>query len=132
MSKKYLISCDLDESLLRSDKTISWRTKRYIRRFIKNGNIFMMNTGRPYQSAMHFYKMLKLKNMPIIGLNGTHVAFIGDNYNLVDYIPFGFNKDLFKDFINEVKDYLVGAHVEDIKESLNQFAANANLPFSLT
>ena len=67
--------------------------------------------------------------MPIVGLNGTHVAFIGDNYNLVDYIPFGFDKNLFKDFIEEVKEYLVGAHVEDIKE--HYLLKGGHIPFWL-
>lgn len=116
MRNMYLLSCDLDESLLRKDKTISLRTKLYIRRFIRNGNLFVMNTGRPYQSALHFYKMLKIKNMPIIGLNGTHIAFIGENYNRLKYIPFGFDKKLIQDFLTEVMEYLIGAHIEDINE----------------
>lgn len=114
MQKRYLLSCDLDESLLKKDKTISLRTKLYIRRFVRNGNIFMINTGRPYQSALHFYKMLKLKNMPIVGLNGTHVAFIGEKYDLTDYILFGFDKQLIKEFLEEVMEYLIGAHIENI------------------
>lgn len=114
MKERFLISCDLDESLLKKDKTISLRTRLYIRKLIRHGHIFMINTGRPYQSALHFYKKLKLKNMPIVGLNGTHVAFITSDYKRDSYIPFGLNKELFIDFINEVKDHLVGAHVEDI------------------
>ena len=114
MQKRYLLSCDLDESLLRKDKTISLRTKLYIRKFVRNGNIFMINTGRPYQSAMHFYKMLKIKNMPIIGLNGTHVAFIGNQNNLVNYFQFGFDKQLIKEFLSEIMEYLIGAHIENI------------------
>ena len=116
MRKKYLISCDLDESLLKTNKTISLRTKLYIRKLVKKGHIFMINTGRPYQSALHFYKMLKIKNMPISGLNGTQITFLDENYERVNYIPFGFEQNLFRDFINEVKDYLVGAHVEDINQ----------------
>ncbi len=114
MQKRYLLSCDLDESLLKKDKTISLRTRLYIRKYVRNGNIFMINTGRPYQSALHFYKMLKIKNMPIVGLNGTHVAFIGENYDLINYIQFGFNKQLIKEFLEEIMEYLIGAHIEDI------------------
>ena len=116
MKKRFLISCDLDESLLKKDKTISLRTRLYIRRLIRHGHIFMINTGRPYQSALYFYKMLKLKNMPICGLNGTQITFLNAEYERVKYIPFGFDQNLFKDFINEVKEYLVGAHVEDINQ----------------
>lgn len=116
MRKKYLISCDLDESLLRKDKTISLRTKIFIKRLVKNGHIFIINTGRPYQSALHFYKMLDIQNMPIIGLNGTQVTFVNEKQERVKYFPFGFDQNLFVDFINEVKDYLIGAHVEDINQ----------------
>ena len=40
MQKRYLLSSDLDESLLKKDKTISLRTRLYIRKFVRNGNIF--------------------------------------------------------------------------------------------
>jgi len=116
MQKRYLVSCDLDESLLKSNKTISLRTKLFIRKFVKNGNIFMINTGRPYQSALHFYKMLKIKDMPIVGLNGTQVSYFDSNYERIKYQTFGFSKELFIDFYEEIKEYLVGAHIEDIDE----------------
>ena len=46
---KYIICCDLDDTLLRSDKTISDYTKQKINEICLNGNYFVMNSGRPYQ-----------------------------------------------------------------------------------
>ena len=63
---KYIICCDLDDTLLRSDKTISDYTKQKINEICLNGNYFVMNSGRPYQGMSDFIERLELKVRPLV------------------------------------------------------------------
>ena len=72
---KYIICCDLDDTLLRSDKTISDYTKQKINEICLNGNYFVMNSGRPYQGMSDFIERLELKDMPVSCYNGAAIVF---------------------------------------------------------
>lgn len=68
--EKYLISLDLDGTLLKDDKTISKSTARYLKKLEKQGNLVVLNTGRAPRQIEEYYKFLKI-NSPLIAYNGA-------------------------------------------------------------
>ena len=42
---KYLVACDLDDTLLTKDKKITNKTLRFIKKFTDSGNYFVLCTG---------------------------------------------------------------------------------------
>lgn len=70
--EKYLISLDLDGTLLKDDKTISKKTARYLKRLERKGNLIVLNTGRAPRQIKEYYKFLKI-NSPFIAYNGALV-----------------------------------------------------------
>ena len=97
--KKRLISCDLDETLLTTNKKIPLFTRLYIRHFCKKGNVFVINTGRAYQSAMRFYNALKLKDMLHLVGNDVHNTYlIRKDKGLSDKILGYIGEDRFEEF----------------------------------
>ena len=72
---KYLVACDLDDTLLTKKKKITRKSKKYIKQFVKEGNYFVICTGRPLVSAIRFYNSLKI-NMPMFARLSIHVPQI--------------------------------------------------------
>lgn len=116
--EKLLISCDLDETLLTTNKKISLLSKLYIRWFCKKGNIFVINTGRAYQSATRFYKDLKLKNMPIVAGNGSTIVYLDKDYNVKESIELYFNKETLLDILNDFEPYVLGCNIGDLNNHI--------------
>ena len=106
---KYLVACDLDNTLLTSKKKITRKTIRCIKKFIKDGNYFVMCTGRPLAGSLDFVQKL-CKNkifMPIITSNGGAIYF-PPNYNTnTIYNRIDFN--VFKEFCQKVEPYIICA-----------------------
>jgi HAD superfamily hydrolase (TIGR01484 family) len=71
--KKYLISLDLDGTLLYEWETISKPTLNYIEFLKKQGHQFVIATGRPYRSSVEFHSLLSL-DTPLINYNGGLVT----------------------------------------------------------
>ncbi|WXR61634.1 Cof-type HAD-IIB family hydrolase [Peptostreptococcaceae bacterium AGR-M142] len=67
--KYKLIVTDMDGTLLSSNKTISKRNKETIKCIMDKGYNVAIATGRMYDSAKYFAKVLDL-NLPIIACNG--------------------------------------------------------------
>ena len=106
---KYLVSCDLDDTLLTSKKKITKKTIRYIKKFVKDGHYFIFNTGRPFAGALKFWEVL-CKNkifMPIITSNGGAIYF-PPNYNM-ETIYNRIDFKMFKEFCEKVQDYIICA-----------------------
>ena len=106
---KYLVACDLDDTLLTSKKKITKKTIKFIKKFVKEGNYFVFCTGRPLAGAIHFWELLNKNKicMPIITSNGGaisfHSAFNKDNiYNRIDL-------NLFNDFIAKIQPFIICA-----------------------
>ena len=76
MSLKYkLISCDMDDTLLKKDGTVSRRNLDAIHEFERRGGVFMANTGRMHTSAIRLVKGLcLLKNSPVSALQGAMIS----------------------------------------------------------
>ena len=91
--EKYLISVDLDDTLLTSEKQITQESIEYIRHLVSLGHHFVINTGRPFQGALRFLKTLEIHE-PMIVNNGSAIVYFDDNYeNIIDYHLniFGYN-----------------------------------------
>jgi Cof subfamily protein (haloacid dehalogenase superfamily) len=56
-----LIALDLDDTLLRTDLSISFRTRKAIKRCLAAGINIVLASGRAYKSVYHYAKMLSLQ-----------------------------------------------------------------------
>ncbi|MBC1516642.1 HAD family hydrolase [Listeria immobilis] len=73
MTKKYLICSDIDGTLLRSDQTVSEKTRDLIQTLENDGHIFSISTGRMYRSARAVG--LQVSNSGhVIASNGSYAA----------------------------------------------------------
>lgn len=104
--EKYLISVDLDDTLLTSEKLITKETIEYVQELVKKGHHFIINTGRPHQGAIQFLKMLGIHE-PMIVNNGGAIVYFDDNYEkVIDYHLFPIGIKTFIAFHKRVKPYL--------------------------
>ena len=95
---KYLVFSDLDDTLLTANKEITLESKEYIKEFVKNGNIFCIATGRPFDGAYKFYQALGV-DCPLVCDNGASIYYL-DGKN--KYFPL--DKVVFKEFLGKVHD----------------------------
>ncbi len=68
-----LIITDLDGTLLNDNSELSKKTIATVKKISDKGHIFCISTGRPYRSAIKFYKQLGLKTV-MSTLNGSHIT----------------------------------------------------------
>jgi Cof subfamily protein (haloacid dehalogenase superfamily) len=125
--EKYLISVDLDDTLLTSEKEITSKTKEYIRNLVNKGHYFIINTGRPHQGTKRFVETLNI-NMPIIVNNGGAIVFYDqDNQKITSYHIFPMNVNKLKKLISKTKHMMYSGSVT----SLYKFYSNdfSKLPF---
>ena len=108
---KYLVTCDLDDTLLTSKKKITKKTIRFIKKFVDAGNYFVFCTGRPLAGAINFWQQLSKNKiyMPIITSNGGAVyfppSFNEENiYNRIDL-------EMFKEFMSKIQPFIVCAEM---------------------
>lgn len=77
-----LIVCDMDETLLADNKTITPRTVEAVKRAVKKGVRFSPNTGRGFSSVQGNLETLGLKDVPgqyVISYNGAAIVENKDN-----------------------------------------------------
>lgn len=65
-----LIACDMDDTLLTSEKNITERTRAAINKAIELGKIFLIATGRMFISARPYAESLGL-DVPLVTYNGA-------------------------------------------------------------
>ena len=121
---KYLVACDLDDTLLTKDKKITNKTLRFIKKFTDSGNYFVLCTGRPLVGALQYWEILSKNkiNMPIITSNGGAIYFppsmnINTIYNRIDL-------ERFNEFTKRIQDTIICAetrvdnriYIENTKE----------------
>ncbi|EAC7272409.1 Cof-type HAD-IIB family hydrolase [Listeria monocytogenes] len=75
--EKYLICSDLDGTLLLKNQTISPKTLNLLHQLIEEGHHFAVSTGRMYNSATDFAKLVHPK-ADVIASNGGVVAVSGE------------------------------------------------------
>ena len=93
---KYLVLCDLDDTLLTSNKEISDDSIKFINKFKKFDNIFCIATGRPYQGAYKYYEILG-KDTPFVCDNGCSIYFKNE-----PNVFFGIDLKIFKELIQKI------------------------------
>jgi 5-amino-6-(5-phospho-D-ribitylamino)uracil phosphatase len=74
MIKPYLITLDLDGTLLNHEKQISAHTKHILHKCRGLGHEVMIATGRPFRASESYYQELGLTT-PIVNFNGAHVHY---------------------------------------------------------
>lgn len=128
--KKYLISLDLDGTLLYDWETLSKTTLNYLLAIKKQGHKIVIATGRPYRSSQEFHTLLEL-DTPIINYNGGLVTSRKDpdfeDYSLTVKREFVLDifkntKQYIKNAFAEVKDDIYLLHdTEEIRPLLHHF-----------
>lgn len=95
-TNKYFIALDLDGTLLRSDKTISDKTKQYLKNLSSKGNFISIASGRPINYVKGLYKDLGFQG-PFVAYNGGYIEIPSLNFCETIVI----NKDYIKEFYKE-------------------------------
>ncbi len=101
---KYLISLDLDGTLLNKKAKISFMSKRYLRKLASKGHVIIINTGRPLSGALKFYKSLKILKYPLSIINGASIVTLDTNDQIIHEESVVIDKNTFISFYKEVKD----------------------------
>ncbi len=99
-----LVAIDLDDTLLRTDLTISERTKQAIKASMAQGTLVTFATGRMYRAALPYALDLGL-DLPLITYQGALVKYVDGRE--VYHRPVA--KDIAKEIINLVKP--TGIHI---------------------
>jgi len=128
--EKYLISLDLDGTLLYDWETITKPTLNYLLNLKKDGHKLVIATGRPFRSSERFHKLLEL-DTPILNYNGGLVTSKMDpdfkEYSLTvkkEYVIdiFENTKEYIKNAFAEVKDDIYLLHdTEEIRPLIHFF-----------
>ncbi len=95
-----LIVSDLDGTLLNNKSKLSQETIDAVKKITKAGHLFCISTGRPYRSAVKFYKQLGL-NTVMSCLNGSHITNPTDK----NFLPINltFSKDILRRLVKNKK-----------------------------
>ncbi len=111
---KYLISVDLDDTLLTSEKIITQRSREYIRKITNEGHRFIINTGRPFQGAVRYLKALGICE-PMVVNNGGAIVYFNETYSeIVGYRLFPMEIGTVVSFHREVRPFLKNATVTSL------------------
>lgn len=106
-SKRYLISVDLDDTLLNSEKVITNESKEGIKRIIQNNHLFLINSGRPFQGLFEYVKQLSLYNTPISVSNGAAIVYIKENEEVIHHAyTFPIPQNIFHELFLEVVPFI--------------------------
>ena len=107
--KKYLISLDLDGTLLYDWETLPKPTIDYLLNIKKQGHEFVIATGRPFRSSEEYHKLLEL-DTPIINYNGGLVTSKHDP-NFTEY-SLTIDRKCVLDIFDKTKQYIENAFGE--------------------
>ena len=92
--KYKLISCDMDDTLLRHDNSVSQRNLDAIHEFERRGGVFMSNTGRMHSSVIKRVRDLHLlKNSPVSSFQGAMIRE-SETGKLLYFKPLGYEISL--------------------------------------
>ena len=99
-----LIASDLDETILRKDKSVSKEDIEAIHAFEEAGGLFVCNTGRPFTTVQETLQKLgqyDKKNKYVISYNGA-VITENDGNRVLHYegIPFAMAELIYKQCIH--------------------------------
>lgn len=103
----YLLVSDMDGTLIGNNKLISEANIKAINRFVDQGGIFTLATGRMMESVRKYLDIIKV-NIPIILYNGTKIH----DYNKEKTIYELFLEEKIKNIIKQLKQYDVTLGIE--------------------
>lgn len=113
MEKPYLITLDLDGTLMQDFSTYDEETMNYLNELRERGHIIMLATGRPFRSSHFVYQALNL-NTPLINYNGARVTNPTDpNFPVTDL---RINRDDLIDIIEHIRPCLINVFCEIIDD----------------
>lgn len=124
--EKYLISLDLDGTILNKKEKIPFLTKVGLKYLLKNGHYVILNSGRPFQGMLKYVKELNLFNYPFIASNGGCIYYVNHQYKIIKTHPFFCDKKIVIDFFNKIKPYLKFAYFQGISNTY--FYHRENMP----
>lgn len=108
--KPCLIAFDMDGTLLNNKKTISFLTKRYLKKLTKQGHKIVLASGRPSRAMMKYYDELGLST-PMVCYNG---AFLFSPYDSnFKTVEFEFPKEIIVEVINKIRPHIKNVMCED-------------------
>lgn len=109
---KKLIITDLDGTLLNNKSELTPETILVVRKIIAEGHKVCISTGRPYRSAIKFYKELGL-NTIMSTINGGYIV----NPNDPNFIPINnvFSKEILFNLLENkiIRDKMVHLYIEN-------------------
>ena len=79
-----MVAIDCDETLVRSDNTVSDYTVDVLHRLQQRGIVVTIATGRMYQTAKPIGQALKLGNVPLILFSGGLIQELETGYKLFE------------------------------------------------
>lgn len=94
--KYSIVAADFDDTLLRSDLTVSKYTKDVIERYEAAGGTFMISTGRMYGSILKSIKRHNLKGLAISYQGAMITDTLDDRVLFHRTIPFAYAKEQLK------------------------------------
>jgi 5-amino-6-(5-phospho-D-ribitylamino)uracil phosphatase len=103
LQNKYLISIDIDGTIIKHDGSLTKTTKTMIDKLSSQGHIVVIATGRRYSHALPIYESLSLQT-PLITESGARIDHPYDK----TFKPYSitFDKPLLTLFLNQTKPYL--------------------------
>lgn len=110
---RYLIACDLDDTILNKKKNIPFKTRRYFKKMMKNGSLIVITSGRPYSGIYRYIK--HFKNMPYIVSNGSAI-YLKDKI-----ITHDIDLNIFLDFYSKTK-HMIHSFLDNV--DLEIFTSN--------
>lgn len=93
-----ILFSDLDGTLLNSEKKVSERDREAIRRMTKQGNIFVINTGRPTEASLPIAHELGLnyRGCYLVSYNGGVIIDLSNGTELYDIrLDYGTVEEMF-------------------------------------
>lgn len=113
MEKPYLITLDLDGTLMKDFSSYDQETFDYLNELRERGHIIMLATGRPFRSSHFVYKLLNL-NTPLINYNGARVTNPTDmNFPITDL---RIDRNDLIDIIEHIRPMLINVFCEIIDD----------------
>lgn len=110
LKNKYVISLDLDSTLLDDNKKISDETIKYFQKLTKLGHLIILNSGRPYQGTTRYSKILGI-TCPVIFSDGGGIAWLDKDYEVSKKILFPMKKEVISALYKENKDNIIGINI---------------------
>ena len=108
--KPLLIAFDMDGTLLNEKKTISFRTKRFLKKLSKQGHKIVLASGRPSRAMLSYYNELGL-DTPLVCYNGAFVFSPKDsNFKPIE---FQFPKHVITEVIEKIRPHIKNVMCED-------------------